>query len=445
MNRLRENALGLVQSAAIGIAGTAPAYTLAASTATLVGAVGLLAPASLLYCGLVMAGITFAFASLNRVQPDPGAAYAWVGRVFHPALGFLCGWAVLVSSVLFMVSATIPAATATLMLAAPDLAGSQSHVIGVAACWLVAITLVEVRSVRLTGVVQAWMSAIELAVLAGLAAVALVRNGPQVAALISRTPFAPTAFSPETFAAGAVIAVFFFWGWDVPLNASEETRDSRLVPGVAAVLALLIVVCAFMTLILVTLATLTEAEVASSSTNVMFAVAEKLVPRPWSYLAVLAVLLSSIGSLQVSLLQFARTLFATARAGEMHQRWARVHDRWRTPHLATWLNTALGLVLLGASLAFADIDALLKASINAIGLEIAFYYGLAAFACAWHFRRATGARFVLAVAWPLASAICLWAAAALAALSMDATTLVIGLGGLLTGLIPLAAIGRAAR
>ena len=444
MKRLRQDALGLVQSVAIGIAGTAPAYTLAASTATLVAAVGALAPASLLYCGLIMAGITFAFASLNRAYPDPGASHAWVGRVFHPALGFLCGWAVLVSSVLFMVSATIPAATATLMLAAPELAASKLHVIGVAACWLVAITALETRSVRATGTLQAWMSGIEIAVLAALAAVALARNGPQVAALLASTPFAPAAFSPGTFAAGAVIAVFFFWGWDVPLNASEETRDARHIPGAAAVLALLVVMCAFMALVLVTLATLSEAEIAASGANLVFAVAEKLVPRPWSYLAVLAVLLSSVGSLQVSLLQFARTLFATARAGEMPQRWARVHERWRTPHLATWLNTALGLVLLAASLAFADIDALLKASINAIGLEIAFYYGLAALACAWHFRRATGLQRVLAVAWPLASALALWAAAVFAAVSMDAVTLAIGLGGLASGLIPLALLHRRA-
>jgi amino acid transporter len=442
VSRLRQDALGLVPSIAIGVAGTAPAYTLAASTATLVGAVGALAPASLLYCGLLMAGITFAFANLNRAYPDSGASYAWVGRVFHPALGFLCGWAVLVSSVLFMVSATIPAATATLLLAAPDFAASKNHIIGVAACWLVAITALAVRSVHLTGVVQAWMSAIELAILAGLAVVALAKNGPAILALVAQTPFAPMAFSPATFASGAVIAVFFFWGWDVPLNASEETRESQRIPGLAALTGLAIVVFTFMVLVLVTLATLSDGEIGSAGANVVFAVAEKLVPQPWSYLAVLAVMLSSIGSLQVSLLQFARTLYATARAGEMHRRWSQVHARWKTPHFATWLNTGLGLLLLVAALAFPDIDALLKASINAIGLEIAFYYGFAALACAWHFRREAGGRFVLAVAWPLASALALWAAAALAMFSMDATTLAIGLGGLATGLVPLAGIRR---
>src|SRR5688572_534327 len=395
----------------------------------------------LLYCGLVMAGITCAFVNLNRVFPDAGATYAWVGRVFHRDLGFLCGWVVLVTSVLFTVSATIPAATATLLLLAPGYSGSQLHVTGVAACWIVAITLVEVRGMRLTGTVQAWITAIEISVLAGLAVTAVSTHGAQIAALLSRTSFSPAAFAPESLAAGAVIAVFFFWGWDVALNASEETRDSRSTPGVAAVVAMLVVACAFMAFALVTLAVLSEAEIQASGANVVFAIAEKLVPRPWSYLAVLAVMLSSVGSLQVSLLQFARTLFSAARSGDVHPRWSRVHERWQTPHLATWLNTVLGLALLALSLALPNIDALLKASINAIGLEIAFYYGLAALACAWHFRSAAAHSIklaVFAVAWPLASALALWTAAALAVRNMEIATVAIGVGGILIGLFPLA-------
>ena len=71
---LRRDALGLIQSVAIGIAGTAPSYTIAASSAALFGVVGVLAPAILLYCGLIMAGITCAFACLNRAYPDAGAS-----------------------------------------------------------------------------------------------------------------------------------------------------------------------------------------------------------------------------------------------------------------------------------------------------------------------------------------------------------------------------------
>lgn len=445
---LRKDALGLVQAVAIGVAGTAPSYSIAASTAVLIGAVGALAPASLLYCGLIMVGITFGFASLNRVYPDSGASYTWVSRVFNRNLGFLTGWAVLVSSALFMVAAAIPAATATLLLVAPGAAGSKLPVLAVSACWLVAVSFVSARGIRLTGVVQTVMTATEILVLAGLTLVALVRYGADALAQLSWQALLPTAFTPETFSAGAVIALFFFWGWDVTLNVSEETRHSGQTPGRAAAFAMLVIVSAFMAFAVVTLVVLSEPEIQASGANVVFAVAEKLVPRPWSYLAVLAVMLSSVGSLESCVLAFARTMFAKSRAGDLHPRWSRVHEQWGTPHLATYLITALGLLLLVLSLAFKNIDALLTASINAIGLEVAFYYGLAALACAWHFRRpaASSVRIlVFAVAWPLASALVLFAVAALAALTMDAATLVIGIGGIVVGVVPLALVRRAAR
>ena len=51
---LAANSLGLGESVIMGIAGTAPAFSAAATTATLIAAVGILAPASLFYCGLIM-------------------------------------------------------------------------------------------------------------------------------------------------------------------------------------------------------------------------------------------------------------------------------------------------------------------------------------------------------------------------------------------------------
>jgi amino acid transporter len=85
---LRTDALGLVESVIMGVAGSGPAYSVAASTATLIAAVGVLAPASLLYCSLIMFGVVFAFRHLNRLDVNAGASYAWVAKVFGPALGF---------------------------------------------------------------------------------------------------------------------------------------------------------------------------------------------------------------------------------------------------------------------------------------------------------------------------------------------------------------------
>ena len=126
--RLAENSLGLAESVVMGVAGTAPAFSAAATTATLIAAVGVLSPASLLYCGLIMFGVTLAFRQLNRVDPNAGASYAWVDKAFGPVLGFLAGWSLLVATALFMVSGTVPAATATLELFAPHLTGDPTVV-----------------------------------------------------------------------------------------------------------------------------------------------------------------------------------------------------------------------------------------------------------------------------------------------------------------------------
>jgi hypothetical protein len=64
--RLRADALGFAESVVMGVAGTGPAYSVAASTAALVGAVGVHAPASLLYCGLIMFGPL----KCAKVRPD---------------------------------------------------------------------------------------------------------------------------------------------------------------------------------------------------------------------------------------------------------------------------------------------------------------------------------------------------------------------------------------
>ena len=45
-----------------------------------------------------MLGIAWAFSYLNRIQANAGASYTWLGQVLHPVLGFLAGWAPIVSA-----------------------------------------------------------------------------------------------------------------------------------------------------------------------------------------------------------------------------------------------------------------------------------------------------------------------------------------------------------
>ena len=55
-------------SIVMAVAGSAPAYSIAATTAILVGAAGLGAPGVLLWCGIPMLGIAWAFLYLGRID-----------------------------------------------------------------------------------------------------------------------------------------------------------------------------------------------------------------------------------------------------------------------------------------------------------------------------------------------------------------------------------------
>ena len=75
-NSLATGSLGTVESTVMGVAGSAPAFSMAVTTAVIVAAVGPLSVGSVLYCGLIMFGIMLAFIHLNHTTSHAGATYA---------------------------------------------------------------------------------------------------------------------------------------------------------------------------------------------------------------------------------------------------------------------------------------------------------------------------------------------------------------------------------
>ena len=84
----------------IGLASTAPAYSLAAVIGSLVVVVGFQAPAALLASFVPMFLIAGAFFYMNRADRDAGTTFSWVTRALGPWLGWIGGWAVCVTGIL---------------------------------------------------------------------------------------------------------------------------------------------------------------------------------------------------------------------------------------------------------------------------------------------------------------------------------------------------------
>ncbi|ALC21985.1 APC family permease [Streptomyces pristinaespiralis] len=436
---LRPNVLGTFDTVVMAVAGSAPAYSVAATTAVLVATVGLAGPAALLYCAIPMLGIVLAFGRLGRIDVNAGAGYSWVGRTLHPFLGFLSGWALVVSTTIFMVAGSLPAGAMTLALFDPDLADDRFLATAVGAAWFLAMLLVVLGGARLTVRAQLILTGTELAILLFFVGAAVLHEGAATA--FDWSWFGFSHFDGTAgFASGALIATFYYWGWDVTSNLSEETRDSRRTAGLAALVGVGIVFLLFEAVTVAVNVVLTSGEIQAAGANVPAVLGAAIWPGVGGKLMVLAVLLSTVATLETTLIQVTRSLFAMGRDRTMPAALGLVHRRWNTPWAAVTVVGVVALALFVASTALGSVADVVAAAVAAIGLQIAFYYGLAGIAAVVAYRRmllVSVREFVLGGVWPLLGALfMLWIFfESLGGLSGASVS--IGLGGLAAGLVPM--------
>jgi amino acid transporter len=102
-------------------------------------------------------------------------------------------------------------------------------------------------------------------------------------------------------------------------------------------------------------------------------------------LLVLMVLSSAAASTLTTILPTARTTLSMAAYRSIPKRFARIHHRYLTP---TWSTVGMALVSIGFYVLLTVVSQnVLGDTISAIGLLIAFYYGLTGFECVWWFRK----------------------------------------------------------
>ena len=101
---LKTGALGSLSNLVIGVASTAPGYSLAATLGFVVAVVGMgaHAPAIMLVSFFPMLLIAAAYYWMNRADPDCGTSFTWVTRAMGPRLGWLTGWAIVAADVVVM-------------------------------------------------------------------------------------------------------------------------------------------------------------------------------------------------------------------------------------------------------------------------------------------------------------------------------------------------------
>ena len=101
---LKANAIGFVSGVVIGVASTAPGYSLAASLGFVIGVAGIdfEAPAIMILAFIPMLFIAAAYYWMNRADPDCGTTFSWVTKAMGPWMGWMGGWAITCAGTIVM-------------------------------------------------------------------------------------------------------------------------------------------------------------------------------------------------------------------------------------------------------------------------------------------------------------------------------------------------------
>ncbi len=427
---LKSGALGLISSTVIATASVAPAYSIAATLVFVVGAVALQSPAVAVLAFVPMLLTSIGYSELNKADPDCGTTFTWATRAFGPKTGWFGGWAIIVADVLVMASlAQVASQYVFLLFGAKGIGenATSSWVLLGGVIWIILMTIICYIGIEVSANFQKVLLSIELTMLVVLSVTALVKVGTGHApaghltpAISWLNPFHISSFS--AFASGIILMVFIYWGWDTAVAVNEETRDRNRTPGLAAILSTVILLVTY-ALVIFSMQSFAGVKTTGNGLGNLDNAGDVLSVQGGAIfgtggfgsvfyrLLLLMVLSSAAASTQTTILPTARTTLSMAAYKALPKSLARIHPRFLTPTVST---VAMGLisiaVYVGLNYSSNGIGVIGDAVI-AIGLYIAFYYGLTGFACAWYYRKnltSSARNLFMQGILPVSGALMLW-------------------------------------
>jgi amino acid transporter len=379
------------------MASTAPAYSLAVSVGLLAGYVGAAAPLVLAVSAVPVVLVALCFRELNRAEPDCGTTFPWTEKAFGLGVGRMVGWTTVMACVLVMSNLAQVAAVYTYTLLGLDgAAGSRLAQAGLGTAFILAMALLAYRGIRVAAWTQVLLLTIELVILLWFAINAFRKAESFGIPALDAT-------GEGAWAAGVLVAVFLYWGWDSSFSVNEESRDPRRTPAVAALAANGALVLLYVVVAWAAVAYAGTGPLAEIADDDFFAVlGADLLGTAGGKLLIAAVLVSALASTQTTILPTARTMLSMARRDAFPGQFARISARYQTPSVSTWAFAAAS-VLVYVALVLTS-DAVLADSVAAVSVLVSLYYLATALAVPVYFRGDLGGRLLQRLVVPVLAA-----------------------------------------
>jgi len=388
---LRTNAVGMLSSVVIGIASTAPAYSLAVTLGlvVVVAGVGLKSPAIMLVSFIPMILIASSYYYLNKADPDCGTTFSWVTRAIGPRTGWVTGWVMVAADIIVMASlAQITGTYFFLLIGANSLANSLFWVTFVGVAFLIIMCVITAIGIEVSARLQWFLLGFEYLMLVIFSVVALVK-------VYTATPAPPGSIHPAAswfvpnmslgaLAGGVLLALFIYWGWDTAVSVNEETENKSIVPGVAAILSTVALVFIYVLATTAAQAFHGPTFLGNNANDVLSPLGNAVLGSGFDKLLIAVVLTSATASTLTTILPGARTTLSMSSHRAIPGIWAKVNPRFQTPVWGTIIYGVVSIVwYVGLTLLSQNV---LADSIAALGITIAFYYGINGYAVPLFYR-----------------------------------------------------------
>ena len=296
-------------------------FVLPASVALLLGAA---APIAFVITAIAMAVLVTSFALAGSRVSRSGGLYGHVETAFGSYLGFIAG-ALLFINACLGVSSVGSAFTGFIGTVFPIFAGQRGKVILLFLAFAI-LAIINIRGVKSGARAVGIVTVAKLVPLFIFIAVGLFFVQPSLIAW----PGWPAA---RPLGESVLLLVFAFSGIEIALNPSGEVKNpARTVPR-AIFSALALTTCVYIAIQLVAQGVLGN-EMAQHQAAPLAEAASRFLGNGGHLLVLLGAIISSFGFITSDMLSSPRTIYALSRDGVLPGFFGRVHERFRTPHVA---------------------------------------------------------------------------------------------------------------
>ncbi len=388
--QLKKGAIGYLTNIVVGVASTAPAYSLAATVGffVLTQGVGVHSPAVIIVSFVPMVCIAWAYKYMNEVDPDCGTSFSWTARALGPSIGWVIGWTVLFSDIVVNANQAQIAGSYGFQLFGLDTAANTTldvTILGV--IFIVLLTWICWKGIELSARTQQLLLAFEMTILIIFAVVALIKayGGSNPASLhVQADWFNPFSMSAGSLVEGMLLGVFLYWGWDTSVSVNEESENSATGPGKAAVVSTVILIGIYLLVTVAAQAYAGTKYLANNPNDIFAGGLSRGVLGSLHVLLIISVLTSATAATQTTILPAARQALSMARRGAIPDRFADIHERNLIPGNATlWAG---GLSVIWYVFIVNVSTNVLGDCVAGLGFLVCTYYGFTGFACTWFYR-----------------------------------------------------------